>query len=137
MKKLSIIMMLILVLTAGCSQQQAEETSANNDLLEVDAPNKLLTAADVDLTQTYNFAYNDQPIEGYDTYDNTNQISITPDQSTTLNVYGADIPTETVDFSEPYVSVDIKAGETYTFESAFEYYQIDSSNPTSAVISVA
>lgn len=135
--KLKYLLIAIVIVTTGCQGQTPEPSSADNDLLEVDGANKLLTAADVDLSEPYYFAYNEQPIENYDTYGTVNPVTVSVDQATTLNIYGSDEPLESVDVTSPYVTVDVDAGDTYIFESAFTYYEIDSSNPTSGVVAVS
>ncbi len=134
--KFKFLLIAVAIVATGCGVQEAEPTNANQDLLQVDAPNKVLTASDIDLTTPYYFAYNDQAIEDYDTYSRSNPISITPAEATSLQIYGADEPLDTVEVTEPYVTVDVKANETYVFESSFAYYQVVSSTPTPAVISV-
>lgn len=135
--KFKYLLVLIAIIATGCGNQEPETTSANSDLMQVESPNKILSVADIDLTEPYYFAYQDQPVENYDTYNTINPISITVDSATTLSIYGSGEPLETVDVTEPYVTVELNAGETYVFESSFAYYEIDSSEPTTAVISVS
>lgn len=133
--KTKYLLIALLVIVTGCTTEQPTTTSADNGLLEVGAANKLLTAANVDFSQPYNFAYSQTPVENYDTYQTLKPITVTVDEDTTLSIYGSDEPVDSAS-SEPYVTIDIKAGESYTFESSFKYYQIVSVEPTTAVITV-
>lgn len=136
MKKISILLIFIVVLVAGCGKQDAETTNADTGLMTVDAPNKLLTASDVDLSRPYNLAYNSEVVDDVDTYDNSMQLTITPDSATTLDIYGSSDPITDSSGLTPYVSVEVNAGETYILESSFMYYQVVSSDPTTAVVAV-
>lgn len=136
MKKISILLMFILVLVAGCGKQETETASADTGLMTIDDPNKLLTASDVDFSSPYNLAYSSEAVTDVDTYDNSMQLTITPDSKTTLNIFGSSEPITDSSGMTPYVSVEVKAGETYTLESSFMYYQIVSSEPTTAVVAV-
>ncbi|WOO89290.1 hypothetical protein R2F61_00890 [Mollicutes bacterium LVI A0078] len=124
------------IIASGCSVE-AEPSSANNDLLQVEAPSKVLSAADVDLSEPYYFGYSDQVLEGYPTYKNSNPITITVDKPTTLSILGAEEPLEAIDFVAPTEQVELAAGESYQFETSYSYYEVDSSEPTTAVISVS
>ncbi len=123
------------IIASGCSAE-AEPSSANNDLLQVEAPAKALSAADVDLTKPYYFAYSNQVIADYDTFKKMNPITITVDEDTTLTIYGANEPVEGLDFVTPTEEVELEAGSSYQFESDYMYYQVNSSTPTTGVISV-
>lgn len=135
--KFRYLLIAVAIFTTGCANEQSTTTSAGNDLVAVDAPNKLLTASNVDLTEPYYFAYQESPVENYDTYGTSKPVSITADSATTLSIYGSDEALDSVPTTDPYVMVDVKAGESYIFESSFDYYVITSSQPTTAVVSVS
>ncbi len=59
-KKIVIIIMLVFGLSGCNSQEQAQTTSADNNLVQVDPIKRLMSAKDVNLNENYQFAVTDK-----------------------------------------------------------------------------
>lgn len=131
MRKFILTAFLLLGLTA-CSQE-AETTSADDGLIEAPEVNKVLSASDVKLEDSYDFAYSEAPIDDYDTYKAGNEIVITNDDKLQLDILGSNEPIENESNATAIVS---SSDEEITLDGNYEYYRIDSDKTGDIVISV-
>lgn len=131
MKKI-ILTVFLLIGLAGCGQD-TETTSADNGLIEAPDVNKVLSASDVKIESSYNFAYSEESIDGYDTYKAGNEIVISNNDKLQLDVYGSDEPIENSSNVDAVVS---SSDEEITLEGKYEYYRIESDKSGDIVISV-
>lgn len=125
---------------SGCAKESAQEQSfhseADNGLLTIEMPAKLLTAADVEISDEYNFAYNSEVIDGLDTYDNSNPITISAESGEIL-IYGSTLPIDSVEGMEPIANFTVTTdSNSITIDEMDTYFKIISSEPTSLVVSV-
>ncbi len=142
--KIKYLLIASLVILSGCSQS-AETTNADNGMIEATSIERVLTASDVHLTDQYQFAINDQVVEGIDTY--SGPVSISTDDQVELIIYGSDQPIDEFIPDQPLenqtfiaeVAADGKATTTYTFdeEEQYEYYRIIASEECDIVVAVA
>ncbi len=137
--KLRITLVSVVLLLSGCGNTEAtvetQKASADNDLMSVNAPSKILSASDIDLQTPYLFAYNDSVIDGYDTYKNSNPIMLEVDDDTTLNIYATN---EVIDDTSYQLieTFSAKAGDKFEINSTFKYYKIESENDITATLTV-
>lgn len=74
---------------SGCQSYEPSKSNQDNDLLEVTASDKVLTASDVNIEDNYQFAVNLEAQADYDTY-KPGTISIT--SNVPLEIYGSEQP---------------------------------------------
>lgn len=131
MKTFIITMILIIGLT-GCTQE-ADTTSADNGLIEAPVVDKTLSASDVAIESSYSFAYNDAPIENYDTFKSGDEIVITNNDNLQLEVYGSNQP---IDTKSNVDLVTSSSENEISLEGNYVYYRIDAETAGDIVISV-
>lgn len=133
--KLNILLLTGLLILSGCSQP-AEPTNADNGLIEAQSIERVTTAADVKVVDSYTFAVSDQVISGYDTYKQGSQIVITSDNNVEITVYGSDQPITSTDGIEPIAEHSFNQQEDeLVLTEQFTYYKIIADQECDVVIS--
>lgn len=122
--KIKIILLTGLLVLTGCSQS-AETTAADNGLVETQSIDRVTTAADVHVADSYSFAVGDEVVSGYDTYKQSNQITITSDDIVGISVYGSNQPITDVEGTEPIIQHSFKStDDEIVLKEQFTYYTI-------------
>ncbi len=91
MKKQIFLILIITIFVSGCGESKsALNEKVDNGLLEVQSSDRVLTASDVKVKDTYQFAVSDAPVNGYDTYVLSDILSIKLNNDQKYSLYYSD-----------------------------------------------
>lgn len=136
MKKIILIPILLLVVTGCGAKQEAEASSADNGLMEVDNIQRVLSASDVEQEGVYQFTSNKDVVDGFDTFVQKDKLAISPENVSEYTLYESVEEIKNLDqdglkeyhFGEEGVELTPQ-GETY-------YYLESSDDEIDVVVSV-
>lgn len=139
MKNLLLIIFCLVVIT-GCGNKQTvdvKSTKVDNGLMEAEQPDKLLKASDVSINDDiFLFAYSNEVVPEYSTFDNSKPLTITSESDLELKLFTSSEDVRFIDFTEPSSIIELKANQPYTVENIQTYNQIWSETDANIVISV-
>ncbi|WOO87520.1 hypothetical protein RZE82_00850 [Mollicutes bacterium LVI A0039] len=132
-----IILLVMMLMLSGCSSTEPQSSGIDSGKLEVESINKLQSSANIKLDLEYDFAYSDQVVGEYPTFDNTNPITISASDELEITLYGSKAEITDIASAEMVASVNLDANSSYTYDNAegYTYFKIVAKEPGEAVLS--